>query len=171
MLLKDGLIKEFQQETANTRKMLERVPAEHFGWQPHEKSMTLGRLAVHVAELSGWITMTINQDELDFAKWDYKPLQPTTTDDILKLHDKNVEEALIALNNVSEEDLMKMWTLRRGDHVILELPKAGILRGMCNNHLYHHRGQLSVYLRLLDVPIPGLYGPSADDRIAMAANN
>lgn len=163
MSLNQKLIAEFKQEAASTRKMLERVPAEHLGWKPHEKSMTLGRLAGHVAELSAWTAMTINTNELNFATSEYKSPVVNTTEDLLKIHDAATANAVAALESATDEKLAETWTLKNGDHIILEQPKAVVLRGMCYNHTYHHRGQLSVFLRMLDVPVPGMYGPSADD--------
>ncbi|KAA5533802.1 DUF1572 domain-containing protein [Taibaiella lutea] len=163
MDIKQGLINELSMEAANTRKMLERVPADKLEWQPHNKSMPLRRLAVHVAELSNWPVLVVNDDELDFSKMDYKPPVITTTEELLDIHEKGVEQAVAAIRNMSDEDLMKPWTLRNGEHIIFQLPKIAVLRGMCFNHIYHHRGQLSVYLRLLDIQVPGMYGPSADE--------
>jgi uncharacterized damage-inducible protein DinB len=163
MDIKQGLINELQMEAANTRKMLEIVPADKFDWKPHEKSMLLRRLAVHVAELSIWPVMVVNDDELDLEKMDYKPTPVTSTQDLLDVHEKAVEKSVAAIKDMPEEDLMKPWTLRKGEQIIFQLPKIAVLRGMCYNHLYHHRGQLSVFLRLLDIKIPGMYGPSADE--------
>lgn len=163
MDIKQGLINELSMEAANTRKMLERVPADKFDWKPHNKSMVLRRLSVHVAELSNWPVLVVNEDELDFSKMDYKPPHVSATEELLDMHEKGVEAAVAAIRNMADEDLMKPWTLRNGEHVIFQLPKIAVLRGMCFNHIYHHRGQLSVYLRLLDVNVPGMYGPSADE--------
>ena len=156
-------------EAANTRKMLACVPAAHFDWKPHPKSMTLGRLANHVAELSGWPEYTIESDGLNFATMEYRPAPPTNTQDLLDLHDKGVVKSLESLGKVTDEQLGKLWKLSSGERIILEQPKAVVLRGLCFNHLYHHRGQLSVFLRLLNIAIPGMYGPSADEMESMAA--
>lgn len=158
-----ALIAELQMEAASTRKLLERVPTEKNEWQPHAKSMSLGRLASHVAELPGWTTMTMNTDELDFAKFDYAPNVNLTKEELLAVHDKNVSEAIATLENAKDEDFHKMWTMRNGEKVYFTLPKAVVLRTWSYNHCYHHRAQLGVYLRLLDIPIPGMYGPSADE--------
>jgi uncharacterized damage-inducible protein DinB len=165
-----SLIAEVQHEAASTRKLLERVPAEHLGWKPHEKSMTLSRLASHISDLPEWIVFTIEQDELDFATAKFEPFVPSGAADLVARHDANVSKALKSLENLTDEQMKEMWTLRNGDRIILQQPKAVILRSMCLNHLVHHRGQLSVFLRLLNVPIPGMYGPSADEMAAMAAN-
>lgn len=171
MTLNQSLIAEMQHEAASTRKMLERVPAEFMGWKPHEKSMTLGQLAVHVAELNGWASMICTTDELNFANFDYKPFVAKTTEELVNYFDETVAKSKETLQNTSDETMMKMWILRNGDHIILEQPKVVVLRGMVNNHMYHHRGQLSVYLRLLNVPVPGMYGPSADEMEMMTATN
>ena len=163
MSLNRLLIAELQQEAANTRKMLERVPVSNNDWKPHDKSMKLGRLAMHVAELPGWITMIMATDELDFAKFDYKPTMPGTLEDLLAKHDESVEQAIAILESCIDQDFDKMWTMRNGDKVFFTLPKKVVLRSWAYSHLYHHRGQLSVYMRLLDIPVPGMYGPSADD--------
>jgi uncharacterized damage-inducible protein DinB len=163
MSLSQSLLPEFDQEMANTRRVLERVPADKFSWQPHDKSMAFGRLAVHVAELPTWTTMTLNTNELDFAATPYNPAKAETTQDLLNIFDKATAEARAALAAASDEELFKPWTLRNGEHQIFSLPKIAVLRGFVMNHIIHHRGQLTVYLRLNDVPVPGLYGPSADE--------
>ena len=165
-----GLIAELQMEAASTKKMLERVPVDKNDWKPHEKSMKMGRLATHVAELPGWIAMTMGTDELDLSKMDYKPVMPNTTEELTANLDANVNKAVAALENAKDEDFDKMWTLRNGDHVIFTMPKKAVIRSMAYSHHYHHRGQLSVYLRLLDIPVPGMYGPSADDVRAMTVD-
>ncbi len=165
-----GLIAELQMEAASTRKMLERVPLDKSDWKPHEKSMKLGRLAGHVAELPGWVAMTMTTDELDLSKMDYKPTMSTSTEELVGVLDTNVGKAMAALENAKDEDFDKMWTLRNGAHEIFTMPKKAVIRSMAYSHHYHHRGQLSVYLRLLDIPVPGMYGPSADDVRVMTAD-
>ena len=162
MAIRDALIPEYEMELKNTRKMLERVPLENADWKPHGKSMSLGRLAVHVAEIPHWMTNTITTDELDFAKGDYTPKVFNSTDDILALHDKHIVQADKILNEVSETEFEKPWTMRSGEAIYFTMPKSQVVRTWCMNHLYHHRAQLGVYLRLLDVPLPGTYGPTAD---------
>jgi len=165
MLMIQGMLMELQHEAANTKKMLERVPFDKADWKPHEKSMTLQRLATHVAELPGWIETTLNSHELDWANFDYKPNIATTTEELLAIHEANYNKAKAALEAATPESIMEMWTMRRAEHVIFSLPKAAVVRDFSMNHLYHHRGQLSLYLRLLDVPLPGMYGPSADEKM------
>ena len=163
-----SLIAELKMEAANTRKMLERVPTDNNDWKPHDKSMKIGNLANHVAELPGWISMTIGTDELDLATMNYKPVISTSTEELLAKLDENVNKALAALESSTDADLDKMWTLRKGSHVIFSMPKKAVIRSMAYSHHYHHRGQLSVYLRLLNIPVPGMYGPSSDDIAALA---
>ena len=162
MKLTEQLIAELQQEAATTRKMLERVPEESLEWKPHEKSMTLGRLAAHVAGLYGtWLQTTLSQDEFDLAE--SLPLKASTVADILAAFDRNVASALELLQAQSDERMSMMWRLKRGGQVLFELPRWAVLRSMVINHIIHHRGQLSVYLRLLNVPLPSVYGPTADE--------
>jgi uncharacterized damage-inducible protein DinB len=165
MSLSAAFIVELQQEARVTRKMLERLPAEEFDWKPHEKSMTLGGLAVHVAEMTGWITETVNSDALDFAAMDYKPLKPQTTAEVLEYYEGEIGKAINALQTASDEHLMQNWTLKNGETVFFTMPRVQVLRGMCLNNIVHHRGQLSVYMRMKDVPVPAIYGPSADEKI------
>lgn len=158
-----ALIGELQMEAATTRKCLERIPAEKFDFKPHEKSMTFGRLATHVAEMVGWATETVNKTQIDFAAGDYQPFEPQTTEELVAFLDKHVAEAVEALKNTSDEAMMEPWTLRNGETVYFTMPRVQVLRGMVFNHIIHHRGQLSVYMRLNDIPVPSIYGPSADE--------
>ncbi len=158
------LLAELKQEAANTRKLLERVPFEKGDFKPHEKSMSLLRLATHVAEISGWWKECLVNDVLDFAVGDFTPKVLTSTDDIVALHDKMVLQAEQILTDTPESEFANLWTMRNGDMVYFTLPKAEVVRTWCMNHLYHHRAQLTVYLRILDVPLPGMYGPTADEQ-------
>lgn len=154
---------ELKHEAVKTQKMLERVPMEKATWKPHEKSMTLERLARHVAEMSEWATMTIKTDELDLSKvYTPNPVM-NTTEELVSFFKLKNEEAIAALENVNEEEMKKPWTLRNGEQIYFSQAKALVMRDMVMNHIIHHRGQLSVYLRLLDIPVPGPYGPSADE--------
>jgi uncharacterized damage-inducible protein DinB len=153
---------EFDHEMNNTRKMLERVPDDKLAWKPHEKSMILGRLASHVADFPTWAMTTAQVDSLELDPA-YRPVIPNTKSEILQKFDKDLSSARQAISKLSEEQLTAIWTLKFGDTKVFELPRAEVLRITVMNHLIHHRGQLSVYLRLLDVPIPGMYGPSADE--------
>ena len=162
-MLNQSIIPELQNEAANTRKMLERVPQDQFQSKPHVKSMSLVRLATHIAELPSWIPMIINSNELDLSKMNYKPPVINNTADLTELLDRNLKQATDALKTVSDDTLMGTWTLRNADHVIFSLPRIAVIRSMAMNHVIHHRGQLSVYLRLHNVAVPGMYGPSADE--------
>jgi len=163
MNISQSLLPEFDQEMAGTRRVLERVPAEKFSWGPHEKSMNFGRLAVHLAELPSWTTMTLNTSELDFAATPYAPTQVETTQDLLNIFDKATSEARAALAGAGDEVFFQNWTLRNGDQTLFTLPKIAVLRSFVMNHIIHHRAQLTVYMRLNDIPVPSLYGPSADE--------
>ena len=163
MSLNQSFLPEWKHESKATRKMLATVPFDNPDWKPHGKSMSLARLAGHVAELSGWADVTLLQDELDFAKMDYKPFVPGSTEELLAYFDKKNAEATEILNNVSDETLTNNWTMRYGEQIYFTLPKLSVLRTWVFNHIIHHRAQLSVYLRLLDVPVPGMYGPTADE--------
>jgi len=164
MAISEALAAELKAEAATTRRLLERVPENQFAWKPHEKSMTLGRLAGHVAELTKLFAMVLTQDELDFGSGNYQPFAPQSTDDLVTTFDKNVAEALDLLGGQADEAYFKTCRMRNGEKVLIELPRLAVLRSIGLNHFIHHRGQLSVYLRLLDVPLPSIYGPSADDR-------
>lgn len=165
MSLGQILTMELNQEAATTRKCLERLPADKFDWKPHEKSMTLGRLAGHLVEMLQWIKVTVEDDELDFAKMDYTPKEYKDAAELVADLDANVAECAEILNGAADEKMGESWALRNGEEIYFEMPKATVLRGMVMNHLVHHRGQLSVYMRMLDVPVPGLYGPSADEEM------
>ena len=159
------LLKEMDAEAITTHKMLQRIPDDKYDWKPHEKSMTIQELANHVAELQGWISMTLNTDELDFAKFDYKPEQASSTEALLKSFDEKMAKAIADLKNASDAVLMENWTMRNGDTVYFTLPKIAVLRTWCFNHLIHHRAQLGVYLRLNNIRLPQIYGPTADDNM------
>ncbi|MCO6496644.1 MAG: DinB family protein [Chitinophagaceae bacterium] len=164
MSLIQDLVLEIEQEHAGTRKMLERVPADKFDWRPHEKSMTLKALATHIANLSRMVGLIATTDSVDLADGSMKAPEITSAEDLVKLSDRGAEESVEALKTKKEEDLRGEWTMKFGDRIIMKMPKAQAMRAMGMSHLYHHRAQLGMYLRLLDVPIPGMYGPSADDK-------
>jgi uncharacterized damage-inducible protein DinB len=165
MGINQSLLAELQQEAPTTRKLLERVPAPALTWKPHDKSMTLGRLASHVSELTGWIAAVIDTPELDLEPIKTTGMNSSNVEEILEAFDKNLAKATESLKTVTDQQLMETWRLRKGERVLLELPKIAVLRGVVFNHLIHHRGQLSVYLRLQDVPLPSIYGPTADEPI------
>jgi uncharacterized damage-inducible protein DinB len=158
-----ALIAELKHEAVNSRKMIERVPSDKLEWQPHEKSMTIGRLATHIADIPIWVDRIIKANEFDFATAIFNREKKENTAAILLLFDQRLEEAVSTLESASDETLDALWTLRRGDQIFYQQPRKIILRNFSYNHIYHHRGQLSVYLRLLDIAVPGMYGPSADE--------
>jgi len=163
MSLSDAFIAELQYEAVSARKCLERIPENTFDWKPHEKSMSMSALAAHVAEMVGWIKDTVETPELDFAAMDYKPFVPTTTAELVELFDKNLSAANEALKNTSDSAMMENWKMRNGEQIYFDMPRIQVLRGFIFSHLIHHRGQLSVYMRLQDIPVPGIYGTSADE--------
>ncbi len=156
------LVKELEKEAQTTRKMLQRIPNDKYDWKPHEKSGTVRWLATHLAELPSWITMTLTTSELDFAKNPYKMEQINNTDQLLDAFERHLKDGKAQLQNASENELAKTWTLRNGETIYDQSSKADVLR-MTYCQIVHHRAQLGVYLRLLNVPIPGSYGPSADE--------
>ena len=155
-------LKELEQEALTTRNMLQRVPTDNFSWQPHPKSLTIKRLATHIAELPTWITMAIKTDELDFADNPYQPTDVNTTEELLAYFESSLADGRSELKEENENLLDKDWTLRNGQQIYSVEPKADVIR-MSINQIIHHRAQLGVFLRLLDIPIPGSFGPSADD--------
>ncbi|HEX6625808.1 MAG TPA: DinB family protein [Pyrinomonadaceae bacterium] len=161
MGLSEALLPEFDHEMATTRKTLERVPGEKFDWKPHEKSTTLGALATHLANLPSWVGHTIDKDELDQPPLRIPPAH--TRDEVLAAFDRNVAAARAALAGASDERLLGPWTLLQGGNKVLTLPRAAVLRSFVLSHSIHHRAQLGVYLRLNDIPVPAVYGPSADE--------
>lgn len=169
MSVNQQLLAELKQEAANTRKLLQLVPVDNAAWKPHDKSMALGRLAEHIAEIPGWTALTLLTDEINFANFKNERRAVNTVDDLLAIHDENVAQAVSVLENFDENRYNEMWTMRTGEHIHFTLPKGAVLRTFAFSHLYHHRAQLGVYLRLLDIPIPGMYGPTADEMAARAA--
>jgi uncharacterized damage-inducible protein DinB len=161
MTIGKSMLPEFEQEMATTRRMLERVPGEKGEWRPHPKSFPMGHLAQLVAWMPGWISNTLNTTELDLAQASGYSLEKTHT--LLAMFDKNVREAREALSSVKDKDLEVPWSLKRGGQVLFTATRGEVVRQHIN-HLIHHRGQLSVYLRLNDVPVPSIYGPTADER-------
>lgn len=166
MALSHALLPEFDQEMANTRKTLERVPMDKFGWKPHEKSTTLGNLALHLAQLPRMAETAMTNDSVDVnppGGSGYKPPEVKTHEELLAVFDKNVASARAAIAGASDEQLQKSWSLLNGGKVMFTLPRTAVYRSFLMNHSIHHRAQLGVYLRLNDVPVPSIYGPSADE--------
>ena len=162
MPLVDALLPEFDHEMTVTRKLLERVPEGQFDWKPHQKSMSLGQLAQHVATIPTWGKVAMSQDDFDMAS-NQRAEQLPTRADILSLFDRNVSDARAALVGKGDGEMMAPWALKRGAHTIFSMPKASVWRSFVMNHLIHHRAQLGVYLRMHDIPLPSVYGPSADE--------
>jgi len=164
MSVNTSFIGELKHEAGNTRKLLEKVPFDNPNWQPHEKSMVIGRLATHIAELPVWITRILSTDEFDFAAHTFKAHVAASKEELMQIFNDNLNAAVESLEKAKDEDFSKTWTLRRGDVVVAQIPRKIAIRNITLNHIIHHRGQLTVYLRLLNVPVPGIYGPSADER-------
>ena len=164
LTLRELALADLQAELTSTRRILDRVPDDKLSWRPHAKSATLKELAAHIAQLPGFALTMLIAPELDFAKPRERPALPDSRDALLAAFDQVAVRLSETLADASDEFLREEWTLRAGDRVIFRAPRVNALRTMGVSHLVHHRGQLSVYLRLLDVPVPGLYGPSADER-------
>jgi uncharacterized damage-inducible protein DinB len=166
MPISQMILPEFDHEMANTRKTLERVPDDKFSWKPHEKSMTLGGLATHLSHIPSWTKETFARTELDVAPPGEPPQrmeEKKSRAEVLEAFDQNVQSARAALESANDEAWMGKWSLLMGGKTIFTLPRTAVMRGFVMNHLIHHRAQLGVYLRLLDVPVPSIYGPSADE--------
>src|SRR5262245_36714048 len=164
MALKDALLPEFDREMESTRKTLERVPEDKFDWKPHEKSMAMGRLASHIANLFCWVSVALQTDSADIAPAGEPPRKdPKTTAELVETFDRNVASARAALAEASDETLRAPWTMIAGGRTIFTAPRVAALRTFVMNHSIHHRAQLGVYLRLNDIPVPSVYGPSADE--------
>jgi uncharacterized damage-inducible protein DinB len=166
MAVNQALLGEFDYEMANTRRSLERVPDGKFDWKPHTKSMTMGALAAHIAFIPHWGKLTLETQNFDVnppGGQQVRPPELKSKAEVLAFFDKSVPEARAAIAGASDESLMKPWALLNGGKTIFSMPRVAVLRSMIMNHLIHHRAQLGVYLRLNDVPVPALYGPSADE--------
>ena len=166
MTYAETILPEFDQEMANTRKVLERIPDDRLDWQPHPKSHTIGWNANHVADLPNWLVETLTKPSLDIAPVGgepYKFPKASSRQEILDVFDRNVAAARKAITQVTDEDASSMWTLAQGGKPIFTMPRSAVVRGMVLNHLIHHRAHLCVYLRLNNLPVPGMYGPSGDE--------
>jgi len=160
----DSLVKEIGREAQTTRRHFERLPNDKLDWRPHQKSFTAGALASHIVDCVGWADSIFNLDELDLDPATYKPYQATSVDDLLKTFDDRVANCRQILKGATDATLIQPWCLKVMGRLMFEKPRAAVLRDFILSHLIHHRGQFSVYLRLLDVPVPGSYGPSADEQ-------
>lgn len=165
MAISESMLPEFDHETATTRALLERVPEDKAGWKPHHKSMSLGQLAMHIANLPQWSFYTLERTEFDTNPPDgvrvTSPAYESSTK-LLQAYDANVAAARAVLARTTDGEFMVPWTLKSGGKSMFSMPRVAVFRSFVLNHAVHHRGQLSVYLRLLDVPIPNIYGPTAD---------
>lgn len=164
MAITDSLLPEFDHEMATTRRLFERVPEPEFAWRPHERSMTLGQLCGHLANLPAWCSSIVELPAFDLATLteDRRLWSPASYRALLEAFDANVAAARASVATRTDQELLAPWTLKHGNHEIFTLPRISALRSLVMNHSIHHRGQLSVYLRLRNVPLPALYGPSAD---------
>ncbi len=163
MAIKDSLLSEYDHEMATTRKVLERVPLADAQWKPHAKSMTMGDLASHITQIPGWVGSIVNASFVDMANQEYVRPSYATSGEMLAAFDQGTAKARAAIDSKSDAEMMETWALKNGEKVLLSLPKIGVLRSFLLNHMIHHRGQLSVYIRMKDVPVPSIYGPSADE--------
>ncbi len=166
MTLGAAMIPEMEHEFASTRRVLERVPVDRFGWKPHAKSYSMGALATHVATLPSWGPYTIDLDELDVAPVGQPPWRAEevrTTADLVSRFDTHAAAALAAVGAAPDARLLAPWTLLAGGKKVFTMPRVAVLRSFVMNHLIHHRAQLGVYLRLCDIPVPAMYGPTADE--------
>jgi uncharacterized damage-inducible protein DinB len=172
MPLNQYLLTEFDQEMANTRKMLERVPQDQLSFKPHPKSMDMRSLAIHLATIPGWGAETLTTESLDIAPPGappYKPPEFSSQKELLDIFDDGVKKARAAIEGASDEALLTNWSLLQGGQVLFTMPRMAVLRTLIMNHIIHHRAQLGVYLRLTGVAVPGMYGPSADEMQAAAS--
>ncbi len=165
MAIKDAFIAEMKHEATLTKKILERVPIDKKDWKPHERSMSLGRLASHVGEVNHWVSDIVNIDDFDFTKdFSFRSQVASSSEELMEIFQTCLDKAISDLSKMTDEDFDKIWTVRRGEQVMFSIPKKVAVRGWAISHMIHHRGQLSVFLRLLDVPVPGMHGPSADEK-------
>jgi uncharacterized damage-inducible protein DinB len=167
MALNEALLTEFDKEMAGARKCLERVPDDKFDWKPHPKSMTVRQLALHISLFPSWLTETLEKTSLDYAPKDAEPYRPPDVNsrkELLEIFDRDLVKAREGLVGASDAQLMTTWSLLAGGHTIFSMPRIAVFRSMIMNHMIHHRAQLGVYLRLNDIPVPALYGPSADEQ-------
>jgi uncharacterized damage-inducible protein DinB len=162
MAMKDALLTEYDHEMGTTRRLLERLPDDKLGWKPHEKSMALGELASHLGSIPNWGGWILNEPSFDLAAAPPRPLPRTSRADLLSLFDASTQETRNLMNR-GDEEYMARWTLKRGGHEMFSMPRIAAFRSFVINHTIHHRGQLSVYLRLNDIPVPAIYGPTADE--------
>jgi uncharacterized damage-inducible protein DinB len=158
----ESMQKEFTEEVATTKRVLDRVPVDKLSWKPHERSMSLGQLALHIASVPGGIAKITKPDTFDVSKSDFNPPMPESMNEVHAAFEQSVRDVEQTLSETTEETAQADWHLMVGDKELVSMPRVSVWRSLMLNHWYHHRGQLAVYLRLLDVPVPSIYGPSAD---------
>lgn len=163
MSIVQPLVDELVQEGATTRRLLQRVPQEQFGWKPHAKAKSLGQLATHIASVQGNLATMLQGSSAEAGSAGAEVV-PSTTDDLVAMFDANLEKAKTMLAKIADDDLPSTWSMTREGKTMIAMPKLAVIRTIILNHIYHHRGQLSTYLRILDVPLPSIYGPTADER-------
>ena len=163
MTIAKQMLEELKEEAQTTRKILALVPHDKSDWKPHDKSMTMGNLSSHIAEIYGWTDLMVNANELDFATMDYKPPVIESNAGLIELFEKGLKNAEEVLATASDEQMAQPWTMRQGETIFFTLPKSVVLRTWVHNHIIHHRAQLGVYLRLQNIALPGSYGPTADE--------
>jgi uncharacterized damage-inducible protein DinB len=161
MKLADSILMELDQEAQTTKRVLERIPEDKLAWKPHPKSFSLGQLALHIASVPAGVTTIVMQDSVEAPN--FAQAEPKSRQEVLDTFSKSLESAKDNLKKMDDARLAATWSLTRGGKVVMSMPRAAFLRSVLLNHVYHHRGQLSVYLRILDVPVPSIYGPSADE--------
>lgn len=163
MSIKEGILAEITQETQKTKRILDSLTNEHWSYKPHEKSMTLGALASHIVELHAWVHLALSKDVFDF-KVDYQPGTARTIEELKAVLAANLQKSKDFVTASNDELWLTNWKLQAGSHVLSDMPKLAAFRYIITNHLIHHRGQLTVYMRMLNIPLPGIYGPSADEQ-------
>lgn len=161
MSMIQSILTELEAESQSTQRLLERVPEDRLTWRPHPKSMSLGQLALHVAQMPGALTRMAQMETMEAP--DFKQPEATSRQQLLETYQNSLASARTNLPKMDDAQLLKSWNLTRGGRLLMSIPRVGLLRSLMLNHSYHHRGQLTVYLRMLDVPLPSVYGPSADD--------
>jgi uncharacterized damage-inducible protein DinB len=167
MKIAESLLPEFDQEMANTRKVLERYPAAKSSWKPHPKSFEFGALAAHIANMADWASLTLKSDSFDYAPPGAPPYETpkfSTTEALVAAFDKSVKDARAGLAAADDAHMLAPWSLMAGGKVVMTMPRVAVVRTFVMNHIIHHRAQMTVYLRMNDLPVPGLYGPSADEQ-------
>lgn len=163
LTLAENLVNELESELALCRQIFERLPTTLLGWQPHKKSPSAGSLAVHIADMVEWIHLAATTEQIDYALTPHTSFEPTTIVELLNYFDERANAAIAALRKISDQDLHELWTVRRGERIFFSRPRAEVIRVDCMNHIIHHRGQLTVYFRLNDILLPGVYGPNGEE--------